>query len=164
MSTTYTDGGPGRKKCECGVFVAARTNTCPKCGHVFVSRTAVLSAVRDAAPVAGRLLEEDETEGAALVKGKEALLVPAGRCPIPLEGTSRAEVQEWTYFLCDALPDHALTRFAAMQFLRQFHPYGSAEFEEAISHLPHCRSLFADPEFDRFWKGRQSVAEGASPP
>lgn len=161
MATTYTEGGPGRKKCECGLFVAARTNVCPKCGHVFVSRSAVGGRRSTEKPdTADRRLptadqEKDQEEGAKAVRGKDVLLVPSGRCPVVLEGTDRGAVQEWTYLLCDAIPTMMVSRFAARYFLRQFYPYGSEEYLEAASHIPHCRSLFVDSEFRR-------PAEGAS--
>lgn len=142
MSTTYTEGGPGRKKCDCGIFVAARTGTCPKCGHIFVSRAA-------AEPVAKKPENKvsSETSEEEKPKAMNVLLSPAGKCPVPLEGFDLGSIQEWAYLLKAAMPGVIVSRSCAQQFLRQFFPWGSPEFNEARSHLKHCRSLHPDSEF-----------------
>ncbi len=149
MSTTYEQGGPGRKKCECGVFVAARTTTCPKCGHVFVSRVAAYEKQAQARSQAPRTAVSDDEvpEQEAEPRRGNVLLVPSGRCPVELEATDRGAVQEWAYLLQGSMPGIVLSRYAALQFLRQFFTWGSPEFVEARSHLSHCRALHPDGEF-----------------
>ncbi len=150
MSTTDIEGGPGRKGCPCGVFVAARTGTCPKCGHIFVSRVAALSTAnrepRTSTPTSPSPVEVDSEERAPTGR-RPVLLVPSGRCPVELEGTDRGAVQEWAFLLCSEFSGYVISRFAAMQFVRQFYPMGSPEFVVARSHLSHCRSLHPDAEF-----------------
>lgn len=143
MSTTYSEGGPGRKKCECGIFVAARTGTCPKCGHVFVSRVAEPPA-RRSAPAQ---ISPEEESGRAERNPGNVVLAPSGKCPVELRGSDLGAVQEWASLLQGAMPGQTVSRSCALQFLRQFFPWGSAEFQEARSHLPHCRALYADSEF-----------------
>lgn len=147
MSTTYTEGGPGRKKCDCGIFVAARTGTCPKCGHIFVSRAAVEPAVKRTEGRSSTPSPSHESEEEEKPKTMNVLLSPAGKCPVQLEGFDLGSVQEWAHLLKAVMPGVIVSRSCALQFLRQFFPWGSPEFNEARSHLKHCRALHPDSEF-----------------
>lgn len=136
MAETFATGGPGKKKCTCGVFVAARVSTCPKCGHVFVSRVAEERAKKEAQ----RTSSEPEPDRGR-EKEKDLLLAGSGPCPVDLEGTDLAMVQIWADGLCDALPKFYVSRAAAKLWSRQFYPYGSAEYLLVAAHIDRCSRL-----------------------
>lgn|GEM_PF-6143824 len=146
MSVTFDEGGRGRKKCGCGVYVPARCSLCPKCGRVFVSRIAEeqsrLARQKEQRTAAAPAVEAESApvEKAERGDGREILLVPSGACPVTLSGTELAEVQAWSALVCDAVPLR-VSRAAALQYARQFFPPHTEGYRAVREHLKRCSRL-----------------------
>jgi len=65
------------------------------------------------------------------------ITTPSGKCPIPLSGVSKEDVDNWVIKLTEYGESHGIryTQSAIRYYIRQFYPIGSVEYEKVCDLL-----------------------------
>ncbi len=132
---SWTEKGPGRKKCPaagCVFFVGVRARVCA-CGQAF---GAAKSAPRRHSRFQKRASDPDDNGKEPKEDRRPVLSTPSGRCPAELESTEPDAVQEWVTAVRAACPKVHLTNRALRYYLRQFFGLFTDEYTVVAAQLP----------------------------
>lgn len=128
---TWTEKGPGRKRCPaCPLYVGVRSRQC-SCGHSFTAaKPAPQRRYSRFQPKQG---EPSETEPS--VDQRPVLITPCGPCPVELTDTDEATVLAWADAVRTACKKVRLTNIALRYYVRQFFSFHSDNYRTAAAHL-----------------------------
>ncbi len=151
MAEASTVPGRGRKHCPgCQLYIGVRSSVCPECGHNFKGVESSPKEVKETKPLPPKrealrqLTEETEKVGyKELEEDSEdchlfAVAIPSGLCPVELTASDEETVTFWAQQVrrhCRASKSWSLTDEALVYWVRQFFPYGTAEYKQAISNF-----------------------------
>lgn len=133
----WSSGGPGRKQCPgCKSYIGNRSKKCGVCGYAFETITHVRTYAERQGEKEAKVIEEHvQTVARADTDKRPFLCIPAGVCPVPLEGTSLADVQIWMQDLKDTIKDFRLLPECFRYYARSYFKIGSPEYNIVVGHI-----------------------------
>lgn len=165
---TWDTGGPGRRKCVCGVYAAARARECPKCGAKFaskidearaqsksigMSRAAAVADGQDDGPVRSKIDDAKpkvvRPQLQIVVRRQKdldlgnVLTTPSGSCPVELEGDDLEAVTAWAQKLQDKTVGLVLGKDALKYWTRHVHRVGTKSYKTVIALLDSVDIVYA---------------------
>jgi len=142
MSNLVADkAARGRKHCpKCDKYPGVRSNTCPNCGYLFVvsEKPKESDSIKIKIKIAKDISVDDETSqdtssrdkeevkkisAPGYIQGQDYVLIPAGKCPVSLDGQSINEIRVWMKAVRDVYNQGYLSTEALCYWVRNFYPF-----------------------------------------
>lgn len=125
-----TSPGRGRKHCPgCNKYPGVRSAVCSGCGHKFEAKkpmkTLKIKVRTGSAPTEEVTAPVEQPTRSSYTQAGPIILIPRGKPPVKLEGTSIEEVKEWMRATREAHSDGYLTYEALCYWVRYFYPFYS---------------------------------------